>query len=100
MNSRNAVHWGSHRPEEVQAKPLYSKKVTVWVAMRHGWGTISPFFFDDDKGEAVTITQERYVSAALGPFWLEVKRRRGIRRHKEWFQQDGAAPHTTKTSLE
>lgn len=100
VNSHNAVHWGSHRPEEVQTMPLHSKKVTVWVAMRHGGGIIGPFFFEDDRGETVTVTQERYVSEALEPFWRELKRRRGIRRHEEWFQQDGAPPHTAKRSLE
>ena len=60
----------------------------------------APSFFEDDRGEAVTVTRERYVSEALEPFWRELKRRRGIRRHEEWFQQDEAPPHTAKRSLE
>ena len=44
----NAVHWGSHHPEEVQTIPLHSKKVTVWVAMGHGvgmeWALSAPSF--------------------------------------------------------
>lgn len=100
VNSRNAVHWGSSLPDEVLSKPLHSQKVTVWMAMRRGGGTIGPFFFEDEEGEAVTINQERYVSAALEPFWEELGRRRGIHRHEEWLQQDGATPHTAKKSLE
>ena len=100
VNSRNAVHWGSQRPDEVLSRQRHNKRVTVWVAMRRGGGTIGPFFFEDDQGEAVTVNQERYVSMALERFWEELERKCGIRRHEEWFQQDGAAPHTARSSLE
>ena len=45
VNSHNAVHWGSHRPEEVQTMP-HSKKVMVWElgAMKHGGCSIAPSF--------------------------------------------------------
>ena len=100
VNSRNAVHWATQRPDEVRTRPVHSRKVTVWVAMRRGGGTIGPFFFEDERGEAVTITKDRYVTETLEPFWDELGRRRGICRSEEWLQQDGAAPHTAKSSLE
>ena len=100
VNSRNAVHWATQRPDEVRTRPVHSRKVTVWVAMRRGGGTIGPFFFEDERGEAVTITKDRYVTEALEPFWDELGRRRGTYRSEEWLQQDGAAPHTAKSSLE
>ena len=50
--------------------------------------------------EAVNITKERYVTDALEPFWDELGRRHAICRRKSWLQQDEAAPHTAKSSLE
>ena len=43
---------------------------------------------------AVTVTSTRYVSTALGPFWRELGEMGGIDIMKQWFQQDGAPPHT------
>ena len=46
----------------------------------------------------MTINTERYVQV-LGKFWTALGRRRGIVRALQWFQQDGATPHTSKESL-
>ena len=35
----------------------------------------------------------------LGKFWTALGRRRGVVRALQWFQQDGATPHTSNESL-
>ena len=45
-----------------------------------------------------TINTERYVQV-LGKFWTALGRRRGVVRDLQWFQQDGATPHSSNESL-
>jgi len=72
-------------------------KCTAWVAIsKHG--IIGPFWFEDDNERSVTIKTERYVQV-LGKFWTALGRRRGVLRVVQWFQQDGATPHTSNDSL-
>ena len=99
MNSHNAIHWGTEKPDEVLNRPLHSKKVTVWIAMRHGAGVIGPFFFEDEDGAATTINSARYISTALEPFWKHLQEM-FKNCNREWFQQDGAAPHTAREALD
>ena len=98
-DSHNAVHWGHQRPDEVMCRPLHSKKVIVWAAMCKGQPLISPFF-DDESESSVIINAERYIATALRPFWTALGRRHRISSEEEYLQQDGAAPHTARTSLE
>ena len=62
------------------------------------WFVIEPFWFEDDNEQSVTINTERYVQV-LGKFWTALGRRRGVVRALQWFQQDGATPHTSNESL-
>jgi len=41
---------------------------------------------------------ERYVQV-LGKFWTALGRRRGVVRVLQWFQHDGATPHSSNESL-
>ena len=97
VNSKNNIFWGSTSPEHCLQRPLHSLKCTAWVAIsKHG--IIGPFWFEDDNEQCVTINTERYVQV-LGKFWTALGRRREIVRVLQWFQQDGATPHTSKESL-
>ena len=78
MNPNNTVHWGKKRPDEVRSTPPHSQKVMAWIAMRRGGGLIGPFFFEDERGHAVTVTTQRYLSTALEPFLEELKQIEGI----------------------
>ena len=96
VNSKNAIHWGTEKPNEVISKPLHSKKVSAWCAFsKHG--VIGPYWFEED-GQTVTVNTERYLRIALKPFWNSLGRRQGIQRDLQWFQQDGAPPHTALES--
>ena len=76
---------------------LHSVKCTAWVAMsKHG--IIGPFWFEDDHGRSQTVNKERYV-AGLNKYWASLGRRRGVVRASQWFQQDGATPHTANETI-
>ena len=95
--SKNNIFWGSTPPEHCLQRPLHSVKCTAWVAIsKHG--SIGPFWFEDDNERSVTINTERYVQV-LGKFWTALGWRRGVIRVLQWFQQDGATPHSSNESL-
>ena len=52
-----------------------------------------PFWFEDDNVRSVIINTERYVQMLSNGCWTALIRRRGVVRHLQWFQQDGATPH-------
>ena len=90
------MFWGSKNPHRVVGRPLHSKKCTAWVAIsKHG--IIGPFFFEDDHGIAVIMTKERYVSV-LEQFWGELDKHEDLDEKEQWFQQDGAPPHTANVT--
>ena len=77
---------------------LHSLKGTDWVAIwKHG--IIRPFWFEDDNEHCVTINTDRYVQV-LRKFWTSFGRPKEVIRVRNWFQQEGATPHTSKQSLE
>ena len=97
INSKNNVFWGLEVPDEVLQRPLHSVKCTAWVAMsKHG--IIGPYRFEDDDGRSQTVNKERYM-AVLNKYWASLGRRRGVLRASQWFQQDGATPHTANETF-
>lgn len=98
VNSKNNIFWGSSKPDHVATAPLHSPKVTVWAAISSK-GIIGPMFFEDENGETTTVNKERYV-VVLEKFKAELNRRFPDSVGRWWFQQDGAAPHTSKLALD
>lgn len=97
VNSKNNIFWGSTLPEYCLQRPLHSIKCTAWVALsKHG--IIGPYWFEDGNEHAVTVNTERYLQV-LRKFSAALGRRRGVVREAQWFQQDGATPHTSNASL-
>ena len=47
-------------PNELHVKPLHSQTGTVWSGIL-AFGVIGLYFFDDETGNAVTVTSDRYV---------------------------------------
>ena len=47
----------------------------------------------------MTVNKERYV-VVLNKFWRTLSARRGVHREEQWFQQDGATPHTANITME
>ena len=91
-NSKNNVFWGSKVPDEVLQTTLHFVKCTAWVAMNK-LGIIGPYWFEDDDDRSQTVNKGRYM-AVLNKYWASLGRRRGVLRVSQWFQQDGATPHT------
>ena len=75
--------WGDAPPDTVQQKPLHSVKVTVWAAMSSS-SVIGPFFYEDERGQAVTVNTERYLSV-LEKFYRHL-RNHGYDVANTWFQ--------------
>ena len=73
-------------------RPLHSKKVTVWAAMRKGQPLIGPLLFKDEDENSVIINAEGYIVTALRRFWTALRRRHGLSREEEWLEQNEAAP--------
>ena len=97
VNRQNFRYWGSEKPEEIAERPLHSPKCTAWCAMSTH-GIIGPFWFEDNYGDAVTVNAERYRQI-LAKFWSSLRRIRSVDRADQWFQQDGATPHTATATL-
>ena len=61
VNKQNYRYWPPENPQEIHQHPLHSESLTVWCGIA-SFGVLGPYFFEDDEGEAVTVTSERYVA--------------------------------------
>jgi hypothetical protein len=82
---------------ELHVKPLHSQRGTVWSEIL-AFGIIGPYFFEDEPGNAVTVTSDRYVHM-VNEFLLQELRRLDMDIATFWFQQDGAIAHTARQSM-
>ena len=97
VNNNNCVYWGTEVPHKDRQRPLHSMKCTAWVAIsKHG--IIGPFWFENADEEAIAVTEESYIDV-LNKFWTALETC-GVNRDVQWFQQDGAAPHTADITME
>jgi len=93
VNKQNFHCWSATNPIELHERPLHSSKVTVWWAIS-SFGIISPYFFEDEREKAVTVTGPCYVHMLenfLGP---ELACHRVTK--EMFFQQDWATRHTAQ----
>ena len=101
VNSQNYRYWGTHNPGNAATEqvPRSVLKVTMWVAI--GWyGIIGPYFFEDAQGRTCTVNQENYREMIrqfyLPELRIQSRQRNLIQMRTQWFQQDGAPPHTAR----
>ena len=93
VSSHNYRFWESEMPQDfIAQRPLHSVKVTAWCALSYR-GIIGPYWFEDGNERAVTVNQVIY-RATVRKFCVALRRRRTIPFDMQWFQQDGATPHT------
>lgn len=96
VNKQNFRYWSNENPYQLHQRPLHSTKVTVWCALS-SMGIIGPFFFEDERGHAVTVNANRY-SEMLRSFFIPKVRELGLT-NETFFQQDGATSHTARASM-
>lgn len=96
VNSQNCRTWSSEPPDEVNERPLHSAKCTAWCAISAN-GIIGPLWFEE-HGTTVTITQERY-RRILDCFYALLQGQQDLHFESQWFQQDGATPHTANETM-
>jgi len=58
LNKQNFRYWSATNPTKLHDRPLHSSKVTVRCAIS-SFGIIGPYFFEDERERAVTVTGPR-----------------------------------------
>jgi len=97
VNKQNYRYWAHENPQQLHQRPLHSERLTVWCGIT-SFGVLGPYFFEDNKGAAVTVTSERFV-ALLRNFCEPESCCRGIDLSSVWFQQDGSTAHAARASM-
>lgn len=97
-NKQNLRFWAAENPHIIVEQELHPQKVTVWCGIC-SFGILGPYFFEDERGNPVTVNSERYVEM-LQTFLLDAIRQLQLPLDVTWYQQDGARPHTSNMSME
>ena len=92
VNKQNCSIWGTENPHAYIEKPMHPKTVKQWFWSR---GIIGQFFFDNERGVAVTVNFDRY-RAMLNEFLFTEIEEEVI--GNIWFQQDGFTYYTAEAS--
>jgi hypothetical protein len=96
VNKQNFCYCSATNPTELHERPLHSSKVTVWYTIS-SFGIISPYFFEDERENDVTVTGPYYVHMLENFLGHELARHPVT--EETFFQQDGAASHTARDSM-
>jgi len=68
----------------------------VWCAVA-AFAIIGPYFFEGERGNACTVTSERYAHML---HYFFIPRLQGLTVNRtSYFHQDGATIHTTKIAM-
>jgi hypothetical protein len=80
-------------------RTLHSIKLIAWWAISSK-GIVGPLWFEDENSRALTVNKERYQDV-LRQFCSILRQQEGDNNFEsQWFQQDGAPPHTANTTME
>jgi hypothetical protein len=97
VNKQTFQYWANINTCKLQLAPAHSVKLTVCCVIL-SFGIIGPYFFEDDKGNAVTVTYARYVLMVQNFVTQELTQFPQMNENT-WFQQDGATSHTARNSI-
>ena len=98
INTQNNRYWATTPPDIVEERPLHSLKCPAWCAVSSS-GVIGPFWFQDRAGLTQTVTAARY-RCIFKHFVAAMQRRCADTYCIQWFQQDGATPHTANETVQ
>ena len=80
----------------VFGRPLHSKKCSPYITIsKHV--TIGLFFFEDDRGNAVSVIKEHYIPV-LEQFWGDLEECEGVNGEKSGFTRVVASLHIVKVT--
>ena len=82
-----------------QYRPLGVEKAIVRCALGVN-GIIGPYWFEDSGGRPLTVNTNRHIELMRRKFIPALRRKRRVDMDTVIFQQDGATPHCSNTSLE
>jgi len=97
VNKQNCRYWAAENPKLKHQRPLHSLKVTVWAAMS-AKGIIGPHFFENERGQGITVNSARYTAMLRNFFFPQLHNFEGYNA-RTWFQHDGATSHVSNESL-
>lgn len=86
LNKQNNRMWCESRPENWIEVPLQDEKIHVWCAISAN-RIFGPFYFEE------AVKKENYLDMLQTFFWPKLLRTADYKKY--YFQQDGAAAHTS-----
>jgi hypothetical protein len=96
VNKQNFRYWSGQIPHKLHEHPLHDPKVTVCCGVS-AVGITGPYFFENDYGQALTVTAECYkdmLETFLTPCLQMLQGHECM-----CFQQSGATAHTVRISM-
>jgi hypothetical protein len=96
VNKQNFHYWSATNPIKLHERPLHSSKVIVWCAIS-SFGIIGPYFFEDERERAVSVTGLHYIHMLENFLSPELVCHPVTK--ETFFQQDGTTSHTTRDSM-
>jgi hypothetical protein len=97
VNKQNCRFWSETNPQRMHQRPLHSPKLVVWAAIT-STGVVGPYFYEDERGRAVTVRAANYCDMIRDFLVPALQEFRGDT-SRMWFQQDGATCHTANVSI-
>lgn len=98
VNKQNCRFWSETNPQRLHERPLHSPKLVVWAAISAN-GIVGPYFFEDERGRAVTVRAHNYCDM-IREFLVPALQEFQGDTTRIWFQQDGATCHTARVSID
>ena len=99
INKQNWRIWADEKPENFVEKSAHPDYVTVFCAIS-AQGIIGPYFFEDSNSKRITVNQLTYQNMLEKFFIPKLRSITGEKFKDQIFQQDGASPHTVKSTMD
>jgi hypothetical protein len=76
VNTQNGITWAKDNPRLSIKTTFDPAEVNDWVGLA-AWGLVGPFFFEDHKGNTVTIKTVRYDRKLTNELIAALKKQKG-----------------------